>query len=86
LTANAAMAQIYATRDGGILSWILVHLLEWDCTLMNYKIIPILAISYLFTTMLTADNATVASLWTSSIVKYITQIQLFKVVENRPVT
>jgi hypothetical protein len=36
------MAQIYAQlRDGGILGYLLVHLLEWDCTRMNYKIIQL---------------------------------------------
>jgi hypothetical protein len=36
-------------------------LLEWDCTLDELQDYTNSTISYLFTTMLTADNATVAS-------------------------
>jgi hypothetical protein len=84
LTANAAMAQIYAQlRDGGILSGLptgaSVRMGLYADELQDYTNSTILPI---YNNALTADNATVASLWTSSYSQIYNANSVIQGVEN----
>lgn len=85
LTANAAMAQIYAQlRDGGILSGlptgVSVRMGLYADELQDYTNSTISLTIY--NNALTADNATVASLWTSSYSQIYNVNSVIQGVEN----
>ena len=85
LTANAAMAQIYAQlRDGGILSGLptgaSVRMGLYADELQDYTNSTIALPIY--NNALTADNATVASLWTSSYSQIYNANSVIQGVEN----